>query len=202
MGRQQQNKGRAREKQEMEELEVTAQPKSLTEELEGNVVQDAGLSIDPEDMGRQFLSEATEQPNYESARGGEAQDMWVNAAPPSDDAITGPNFDTDRSVWERTVSMSMENGGPQGAQNAVSPSLTSDDEEGRDDDEDGLHVAGHDGDVDLTENAIHDGSLLDREAEELGETEAPALQTDDTHSRAKRRGGHTPKGAHSPQRAR
>ncbi|MET0340342.1 MAG: hypothetical protein ABW252_05040 [Polyangiales bacterium] len=200
MGRQQGNKARTRQP-EMEELEVTAQPKSLPEELEANIVQEPGLSVDPEDLGRQFLSEATEQRNYESARGGEATELWANSAPPSDEPLAGPNFDADRSVWERTISVSMENGGPEGAQNALSPSLTSD-EEDEDADDDGLHASGHDDDVDLTESSIHDGSLLDHEGEELGETEAPRVQTDDTHSHAKRRGGHAPKGARSPQRAR
>lgn len=177
-----------------DELEITAQPKSMPEELGETAHQEPGLSVDPEDLGRQFLGDAAEQHNYESSRGGDTADMWVNSAAPSDAALPGPNFEGDRSIWENTVSLAMQSGGPEGAQDAVSPTLSSDvdaDEEEEADE----HLADHDADVDLTETAIHDGSLFDREGEELGETESPEINTDDTGTHAKRRGGHTPKGA-------
>jgi hypothetical protein len=196
------------ERDDVEERELTAQPKSVPEELRSHAVQEAGLSVDPEDLGRQFLSEATEQGNFESSRGGESSELWVNDAAPSDDALPGPNFDGERSIWENTVSMTMENGGARGAQGAVSPRGPSDDDDELAD-EDGLLSSGHDGDVDLTESSIRDGSLLDHEASELGETASPRVQTDDTHSYAKKRGGHAPvaasaqrKGARGQHRAR
>jgi hypothetical protein len=52
-------------------------------------------------------------------------------------------------------------------------------------------LIGREGDVDLTDETIREGSLLDREAEELGEVEAPSLNTDDVHTHGKRRGGHS-----------
>jgi len=187
--------------EELEELEVTAQPKSLPEELGADVVQEPGLSVDPEDLGRQFLSEATEQRNFESSRGGNMSDMWANSAAPSDDALPGPNFEGDRSIWENTVSLAMQSGGLEGAQSYVSPSLPSADN-AEEEDEEAQHFAGHDGDVDLTATSIQDGSLLDHEGAEPGETESPDITTDDTGSHAKKRGGHTPKGARSQHRAR
>ncbi|MDB4972077.1 MAG: hypothetical protein JWN48_418 [Myxococcaceae bacterium] len=45
-------------------------------------------------------------------------------------------------------------------------------------------------DVDLTEETIRDVSLMDHEAEELGEVESPNVLTDDVHTHGKRRGGH------------
>ena len=170
----------------VEELELTAQPKSVPDELAQRPLQDSGLSIDPEDLGRQFLSEATEQQNFESQRGGDAADMWVNSASASDEALPGPNYEGERSVWENTVSMSMENGGPEGAQSKVSPAVPDEDEDEREDDV--LDAASDD--VDLTETNIQEASLLDHEGDELGEIESPSVQTDDTHTHGKRRGGH------------
>lgn len=184
-----------RDKETMEELEVTAQPKSIPEELT-QPVSEPGLSVDPEDLGRQFLADATEQHNFESLRGGDAADLYVTSAAPSDDALVGPNFESERTVWENTISLSMENGGPEGAQQAVSPSSPLDEEL-----EDGLHLIDPDSDLDLTESTITEASLLDHEAETLGETTAPEIRTDDSKSRAKKRGGHAPKKAQKARTA-
>jgi hypothetical protein len=188
----------ARAKDEMEELEITAQPKSIPSEL-ATPERDSGLSVDPEDLGRNFLSDAMEQGNFESQRGGESADMWVNSAPPSDEALVGPNFESDRSIWENTVSMSMENGGPEGAQHDVSPDALMDD--GQDD---GLRMIDRDADsIDLTESVIHEASLFDHETDVLGETEPPPeAVTDDSKSRGKKRGGHAPKSARPAPRSR
>ena len=48
--------------------EPTARPKSISEELTGAGFVEEGLSIDPEDLGAQFLVGATEQSNFESLR--------------------------------------------------------------------------------------------------------------------------------------
>lgn len=48
--------------------------------------------------------------------------------------------------------------------------------------------------IDLTEEAIQEASLLDHESDELGEVESPTLRTDDTHTHGRRRGGHGPSG--------
>jgi hypothetical protein len=182
----------------MEELELTAQPKSIPSEL-ATPEHSSGLSVDPEDLGRQFLSDAMEQGNFESQRGGESADMWVNAAPPTDEAMVGPNFETDRSIWENTVSMSMENGGPEGAQHDASPDALLDDEQ-----DDGMRMIERDeSGIDLTESVIQEASLFDHESDVLGETEPPpAIVTDDSKSHGKKRGGHAPKSARPAPRGR
>jgi hypothetical protein len=187
--------GRARDD---EELEVTAQPKGMAEELGTKPTWESGLSVDPDDLGRHFLSDATDQSNFESSQAGEHADLWVNNAAPTDEALTGPNFEGDRSIWENTVSLSMQSGGPDGAQSEVSPPSPIDEDE----QSDGLHLIDREQGVDLTESVIQEGSLLDREAEELGETESPDVQTDDSKSHTKKRGGHAPKGARATPRSR
>jgi hypothetical protein len=188
----------ARDKEEMEELEITAQPKSIPSELAAPEYN-SGLSVDPEDLGRHFLTDAMEQHNFESQRGGESADMWVNEAPPTDDALVGPNFETDRSIWENTVSMSMENGGAEGAQHDASPDAVLDDEQ-----DDGMQMIDRDADgIDLTEPVIQEASLFDHETDVLGETEPPpAIITDDSKSHTKKRGGHAPKSARPAARSR
>jgi len=181
-----------RDRQDDEELEITAQPKSMAEELGySSPAGEVGLSIDPEDLGRQFLSGATEQHNFESSRGGDAADLYVNSAPRGDEALTGPNFEGDHSVWENTVSLAMQSGGTDGATAEVTQVAVDDEDQ-----EDGVRdIDPLGGDVDLTEPVIQEASLLDHEAEELGETEPPSIRSDDSKSHGKRRGGHAPKGA-------
>lgn len=183
-----------------EELEVTAQPKTLPEELPmAAPTPEVGLSVDPEDLGRQFLSGATEQQNFESYRAGETADLWINTAGPSDEPLPGPNFENEGTVWESTVELSMQSGGPEGAQALVSPA-TVDDEDSQ---SDGLRLIDPlEGDIDVTEPVVQEASLLDHEAEELGQTVEPELRTDDSKSHGKKRGGHARKGARGPSRSR
>lgn len=181
-----------------DELEFTAQPKSIPEELGTTPVHESGLSVEPEELGRQFLSDAIEQgSNFESRRGGDAAELWINAPASSDEPLLGPNFEVDRTVWENTVSLALQAGGPDGARNEISPARPDDDEE-----DESSRALDESGDIDLTELVIHDGSLLDHEADELGETVTPGVRTDDSHSHAKKRGGHAPKDTRHASRAR
>jgi hypothetical protein len=93
------------------EKEVTARPRPISQELRRPPVAEAGLSVDPEDLGRQFLSEATQQQNFESSDGGDASELSIVEGAPSDDALTGPSFDPDHDVWEQTVDLDLESGG-------------------------------------------------------------------------------------------
>ena len=188
----------ARRDKDDEELEITAQPKAISEELGTKPTWESGLSVDADDLGRHFLSDATEQGNYESTQGGDNADLWVNTSGPTDDPLTGPNFEADRSVWENTVSLSMQSGGPDGASNQVSPAIPSDEDENTD----GLHLVDREQDVDLTEPVIQEASLLDHETDVLGETEAPETRTDDSNTHGKKRGGHARSGTRSGSRTR
>jgi hypothetical protein len=183
-----------------EEREITARPKGIAQELGDAHRHESGLSVDPEDLGRQFLSEAMEQGNFESQRGGGADDLGVTAAASSDNALLGPNFEGDRSIWENTISLTLQNGGTDEAQEELAPPSSSDEDE--DEDElDGLRTLDNTR-LDLTEDVLQEASLLDHETETLGETESPELRTDDGHSHAKKRGGHARKTPRAPSRTR
>lgn len=86
---------------------ITARPKPPSAEVRGGPISEPGLSVDPEDLGQQFLSEATEQANFESTRV-DPPELDISREAPSDDALVGPNFDPDHSVWEQTVDLSLQ----------------------------------------------------------------------------------------------
>jgi len=159
-------------KQDDEELELTAQPRTLGEDFEGAEEREPGLSVDPDDLGVNFLKEATEQGNFEGELRGDGAD-------PSDAALTSPNFESDHDIWENTVNLTM-----QSATELDEVALVEEEDDALDeelDESDGLN---------LTESTIHSGSLLDSETDELGETREPNAITDDTNTHAKPRGGH------------
>ena len=171
-----------RNKQDDSERELTAQPKSIEDELGSVEEHESGLSVDPDDLGRNFLSEAMDQGNFESELRGDGAD-------PSDAALTGPNFESDHDVWENTVSLTMQRG------------ASGDDEPLIEDTDDALDAQEDASDgLDLTELVIHDGSLLDSETDELGGTRVPDNRTDDSHMRGKPRGGHAKKRAGGPSK--
>jgi hypothetical protein len=185
----------ARDRDLDQEPEITAQPKSISDELGMQSSHEQGLSVDPEDIGRTWLADATEQGNFESARGGENDELWASSSANGDEALPGPNFEVDHDVWENTVNLTLQNG-----ESAASDPLI----EGEEGDDDGLHLIEGEGaeEVDLTEPVIHEASLLDHEAAEFGETESPNPRTDDSKTHAQKRGGHAPKARSSASRAR
>lgn len=178
-----------------DELEITARPKSTPEELGTTPKHEAGLSIDTEELGQNFLIEATEQRNFESERGGDAADMSLNDEPPSDEALTGPNYEGDKSVWENTTGLTLQSGGVQQAKEELAPPLPSDDSEDGELLRDGSQA------LDLTDGDIRELSMLDHEAATLGDTEAPVLRTDDSRTDKKRRGRTAPAAAPASRRA-
>jgi hypothetical protein len=156
------------------EPEVTAQPRSPAEGRKGHLVEESGLSVAPEDLGRQFLSDATEQGNYESSQGGETSELALGEGAPSDDAMSGSAPEAGQSIWESTVSLSMQSGDQLRDESLAGDSAdTQESAEGEEE-------------VDLTDENIREASLLDREADTLGETEEPSPRTDDTRKRAAR----------------
>lgn len=175
-----------RQKRDREDdgFEITAQPTGVPDELSGRMsnVHQPGLSVDADDLGRTFLRDATEQGNFESEYDDSAE---LAEGPQNDDPLSGPNFEISNDVWENTVNLTL-----QGADTGE-PLV--------DDHVDGLRFMEDDDeqtssdDLDLTENALHDASLLDRESDEYGETKSPSLRTDDAHTHRKPRGGHKPK---------
>ena len=162
----------ARKRKHAREQEVTAQPRPLSQELPKQVVPEEGLSVDPEDLAIEFLRNATEQGNFESAEG-QASELSIVEGAPTDEALTGPNFDPDHEIWEQTVDQALQHGSTDAA--------GADASRGGADLDEGVRVvdARIDQHIDLSEEAVHDASLLDEEGDELGETREPDLNTDD-----------------------
>jgi hypothetical protein len=157
-----------------EQPQPTAQPRPAREQLTSEPVVEPGLSVSPEDLGRQFLRDATEQDNFESSLGGDTPEVSIVEGAPSDDALSGPAFDPDQTIWESTVDLSLESGGVDELREEAS--LESNEQtQGLPDEEEE--------EIDLGREYVREGSLLDREAPELGETEAPDPMTDDHDAR-------------------
>jgi hypothetical protein len=161
--------------------EPTARPRPLSEELPKSTFAEEGLSVDPDDMGARFLTNATEQRNFESLRPADTSEVWLGSAPLSDDPLTGPNVDIDESPWTNAVELTLQGGsGEPPTLDAAGPDRDDDDDDDDDqalDDEDG---------VNLIQPTIREGSLLDEEADEPGETRAPRIETDDTIPQGRR----------------
>lgn len=163
--------------------DITAQPIGTPEEVgHRNPTHEVGLSVDADELGRNFLSDATQQGNFESEYEDSAE---LSEGPRSDEALPGPNFEATSDVWENTVNLTLQ-GGEQGEplvdEHVDGMRFMEDDDEETSSD-----------DLDLTENAVHEASLLDSESDEQGETKSPEIRTEDGHMHNKPRGGHKPK---------
>jgi len=91
---------------------ITARPKTIRAEVTSLPVAEVGLSVDPEELGERFLADATEQGNFESLQS-EPPELSIVEGAPTDDALVGPNFDSDHDVWEHTVDLTLQ-GDPDG----------------------------------------------------------------------------------------
>jgi hypothetical protein len=168
----------ARRKQAREEAEITVWPSSFPEGVGTSDPHGGGESLDSDELGSHFLTDAVEQ---------------SRSVPPhwEDETDEEPYFDAKmgaellRSFGLRPMPKRTTTRPRPPAAHSV-PKLAAL-RVPRDFDE----LIGREGDVDLTDETIREGSLLDREGEELGEVEAPTLHTDDVHTHGKRRGGHS-----------
>jgi hypothetical protein len=167
--------------QPAETPEITAQPRPVTDEMLSSLSFDDGLSVDPEDLGSHFLSEATEQGDFQSVLSGQVLELSLASAPPSDSALTGPNFEPDASVWEQTVDIALQNVGLE-----LLPLTTTESESDATQD--------NERDSRVSESHIRELSLFDRESAEEGETTEPNAVTEDGGRHA-RQTPHVPLGA-------
>ena len=151
------------------EQAVTAWPRPISEELRKRVAPEEGLSVDPEELGIQFLQNATEQSNFESSEGGDASELSIVDGPPTDDPLTGPNFEPDHDIWEQTVDVARQNNGTDAARAEASRGGGEQDPE----------LSAVDQEIDFTDESIHEASLLDEEGDELGETRTPDQKAED-----------------------
>jgi hypothetical protein len=139
----------------------------------GTMAGEDGLSIDADELGSHFLSEAVEQGDL-STRSAADLELSLLTGAETDAAQPGPNFDGDNSLWEQTVGLAMQSAGGVD-QLRASAAIGADeldaalDEDGQDDPE-GTSVA---------DSHIRELSLFDREAPEPGETVEPDIQTED-----------------------
>jgi len=119
---------------------ITARPKSVADEMtEALPGDESGLSLDADELGARFLSEATETGTRRRP-----QQLRLTDAPPGDGALFGPNFDSEQSVWENTVDLTRE---------------------GRDGDESSLDASGDDAiTLDLSREHIREAMMLVEDA--------------------------------------
>ncbi len=205
-------------------ISVTAQPLHISEQVGSVAPAESGLSVDTDDLGKQFLASAVEQ-----STGSEwPRELNEDDFPSDDAAALSDALDLEADTgslrsWERSLLKAMANGKPeQLASGFPPPQLNKPLAAARDGDGSSLARprASFDGpslarprprfdmprefdgqgeshawdEVDLTDEAIHEASLLDHEGPELGEVIPPSvLKTDDTHTHGRPRGGHLPK---------
>jgi hypothetical protein len=162
--------------------EFTAQPHSFgNDQVVG--YDESGLSIDPEDLGAHFLSEAVEQGDV-GPRDAADLDLSLLGDPESDDRPS-----TEISVWTRMVDLATEGGGAseqlreaavfgadalEAERNSGPAELDAESEREEDS-----------GTIRLTDSAIRERSLMDSEGPALDEVVSPDVDADDTghHSR-------------------
>lgn len=164
--------------------EITAQPHTISDVAPiGH--REPGLSIDPEDLGNHFLSEAVEQ-----GEPIERDDFELKLAmlgdPESDDRPS-----SEISVWTRMVDLATEGGGASeqlrdaavfgadalDAERSSAPAeLDSESEREEEDESEPIR---------LTDTAIRERSLLDREGPAQDEVLSPDIDADDTGHHAR-----------------
>lgn len=161
---------------------ITVFPRGISEQIGSIPPPESGLSVDTEDIGSQFLSAATEQGASDWPPSHTGDDPLSEGGLDGEGGLSD-SFELDPSGWERAVTRSLRIG----KLNSAFPPATGVRKKP-------LHPAerpAHAWDeIDLTDEAIHEASLLDHEGAELGDVESPLLRTDDTHTHGRRRGGH------------
>lgn len=166
--------------------EINAYPRAAWEEI-GSVPPppESGLSIEAEDIGSQFLSNATEQapplwPGEDAVGESLEEEEWESGG-----GLAEAFQDLDPASWERAITRSLRVG-----------RLSSEDypsartklrRRAAELEEPPAHSWDE---LDLTDESIQEASLLDHEGAELGEVESPPLRTDDVHTHGRRRRGH------------
>jgi hypothetical protein len=176
-----------RRKQGDEPERITVWPRAASDELGSIPPPESGLSVEPEDLGAQFLSNATEQGWSDRPEDPDAEE---SASEEGEGGFDEASFELDPLGWERRITRSLRGLGTLEARaprTAIRRILREPPE--------AENRLGHAWDeIDLTDQAIQEASLLDHESEELGEVESPNLRTEDTHTHGRRRGGHAPGG--------
>lgn len=82
--------------------EITAQPRAIPDELALEASAEDELSVDADELGSRFLRDATEQGDFDPARGWPEESSLIDA-PAGDQPLGSTNFVAGNSVWEQTV---------------------------------------------------------------------------------------------------
>lgn len=166
--------------------EPTAKPKRMPQEFHELERRDQeGMAIEPEQLGTRFLEDAVEEGDQVSTLDDRAE-IDVTAASPSDDPQSGPNFEVNQSIWENTVNLAEQDGIDETLSEVAPPPAAVELDMAEEDE--AMEMA--DRGLDLRDSSIHQASLFDHEGDELGEVEEPEIDTEDTHSHGRPRGGH------------
>lgn len=160
-----------------EEPQITAQPKSPSDALLAGPVPEPGLSVEPEELGRHFLSEATEQSNFESSIR-DAAEMSISDPPPTDDALVSPAWEEDRSLWQQTIERGLQSGGFEGA--GFGSGMSEAPIEGREQTRAAdLEEEDDNEDTGVVASTIREVSLFDHEGTRPGEIEETRVEADE-----------------------
>lgn len=153
----------SKKRRAVEEPRITAQPTASRRRMRKRAVPESGLSVDPDDLGREFLSDATEQNNFE----GEPDQQLSLGAAPSDEALSSE--ESDGSVWDQTMRRA-----PTSDIREISDPALHDDDEAPEEEE------GRPTPVDVHQTRIVGASLFDEESDEPGEVRSPEVDADES----------------------
>lgn len=169
-----------RRKGDGERREITVWPRAMPDELGSIPPPDSGLSVETEDIGARFLNDATEQ---RSSRWPDERDSdsfsFDEGAADDEGSFDEAGYAADPRAWEQRITRSLRVGKFR-ALLELSPA------------DNDVEEPAEEHELDLTDDYVHESSLLDSEGEELGEVTSPRLRTEDTHSHNRPRGGHAP----------
>lgn len=157
--------------------EFTAQPRPVSSDLEAVGSDEAGLSVDPEDLGSHFLHEAVEQGDG-IARDAAVPSMSIIEDPEreGEDEVLADGTETEVSVWNRMVDLAVHGGGGDQLRDAAAFGADALEAQREMPDSGEIDSAP----VRVTDSSIREASLMDREGPIPGETVSPEVDLDDT----------------------
>ncbi|MET0340339.1 MAG: hypothetical protein ABW252_05025 [Polyangiales bacterium] len=164
-------------------MEINVWPSSQPDDI-GSIAPPGEVAADYDDLGRRYLTDAVEQDtNVAPLPFGDEYDDYELDLQAADGLLRGLGLEplgARRRSGVRVVPPQVRR------PDAREPSSLPDDVDD--------HLGPED-ELDLTEETIHEVSLLDHEGEEAGEVRSPWLRTEDTRTHGKPRGGHARGGA-------
>lgn len=157
----------------------------VPEELGSFAPPDPELSVAHDDLGRRFLTDAVEQTRSDVAPHGE----WYD----DDELDPADALDLLFRFGVEPSRRALRDGTAEPHASALAPPPTPDDFD---------DYLGSVDELDLTDDSVHDASLLDHETDVLGEVASPRLRTEDSQMHGKPRGGHVRRSVRPNGRAR